>query len=264
MLFMAHLLGYPTLIQEQNSFPGVTTRLLARYVDRVHISFADTRKYFKHQDRVIVTGNPVRDLHVDASPEQARIAFGLQPNRRTLLVFGGSQGARVINRALGSVLPRLMAEPDLQIIWGCGKWDQEMVRQTVVGCEERVCVIDFINDMPMAYRAANVVLGRAGALTLAEINVCGLPAILIPLASAAGNHQEANAMSLQQTGSAQVILEKELDRVDLAEAILGLVNDSEKCMRMGQAARKSAFITASDDLARSVLELADRKKGDLV
>lgn len=262
MLFMAHFLGYPTLIQEQNSYPGVTTRLLARFVDRVHVGFAQSVKYFNRQERIHVTGNPVRDLQVSATPQQARQHFGLLPDRRTLLVFGGSQGARIINRALAAVVQRLMTDSDLQILWSSGKWDQEMVRQAVVGCEGRVVVMDFIKDMPMAYRAADVVLGRAGALTLAEINVCGLPAILIPLATAAGNHQEANARALAQNGSALVVLEKELSDVDLAEMILKLMDDEKKRQEMGAAARRAAFLAAREDLARSLRELAKGNKGE--
>ncbi len=262
MLLVAYLMGYRTLIQEQNSYPGVTTRLLARFVDRVHISFAESTKYFKHPERLRITGNPVRDLQVTATAQEARQFFGLSPQRRTLLVFGGSQGARVINRALAAVVQRLLGASDLQVIWGSGRWDQEMVQQAVVGCEGRVVVMDFIKEMPLAYRAADVVLGRAGALTLAEINVCGLPAILVPLATAAGNHQEANARALERLGAARVILEKELDSVDIDEVIVHLMNDEDKRHAMGEAARRAAFTTAREELARSVRELARSDKGE--
>jgi len=258
MLFMAHLLGYPTLIQEQNSYPGVTTRLLARGVDQVHLGFAGALPFFKGRKNVSVTGNPVRNLEVAATPAEARRHFGLEPDKPTLLVFGGSQGARVINELMIKVLPRLLAESDLQVIWSSGKWNQDMVRQAIVGCENQVWMTDFITEMPMAYRAADVVVSRAGALTLAEINVCGLPAILIPFAAAAGNHQEANALALAKNGSAIVILERELAHRDPAAEIIALLNDPGRRAAMGRMARESAFVSASADLARAVLQLKSK------
>jgi UDP-N-acetylglucosamine--N-acetylmuramyl-(pentapeptide) pyrophosphoryl-undecaprenol N-acetylglucosamine transferase len=262
MLFAAHLLGYRTLIQEQNSYPGVTTRLLARWVDQVHISFAESISFFSGRKNVFVTGNPVRDLRVDATPAQARQHFGLAPDKSTLLVFGGSQGARVINQAVIKILSRLLSESEMQLIWSSGKWNQEEVRQAAVGCEESVSLTDFITDMPMAYRAADAVLSRAGALTLAEINVCGLPSILIPFAAAAGNHQEANALALAKMGSAVVILERELPQRDLAAEIIALLGDPGRREKMGKAAHEAAFASASTDLARAVLELESKGNGE--
>ncbi|HNW58175.1 MAG TPA: undecaprenyldiphospho-muramoylpentapeptide beta-N-acetylglucosaminyltransferase [bacterium] len=262
ILFAAHLLGRPTLIQEQNSFPGVTTRLLARWVDQVHLGFAEARPLFKRRTNVYTTGNPVRDFSVSATAAEARRYFGLDPARPTLLVFGGSQGARVINELVIKYLSRLLAESEIQLIWSSGKWNQEAVRQALVGCEERVWRTDFITEMPLAYRAADVVMSRAGALTLAEIAVCGLPALLIPFAAAAGNHQEANALALAHRGAALVILERELPQHDLVAELLGLINDAPRRQIMGRIARETAFTTAGADLARAVMDLDLSQKGD--
>lgn len=261
ILLAAHLLGRPTLIQEQNSYPGVTTRLLARWVDRVHLGFAEALPYFAGRKNVHATGNPVRDFKVEATPAEARRHFGLAPERPTLLVFGGSQGARVINEAVIGTVKRLLAESEMQLIWSSGKWNQEAVRQALVGCEERVWMTDFITEMPLAYRAADVVMSRAGALTLAEIAVCGLPSILIPFAAAAGHHQEANALALAQRGAALVILERDLPRHDLAAEILALLGDAGRREQMGRIAREAAFISASTDLARAVMDLDSGKGG---
>jgi len=260
ILLAAHLLGRPTLIQEQNSFPGVTTRLLARWVDQVHLGFVEARPYFTGRKNVYATGNPVRDFQVSVTPAEARRHFGLNPDRPTLLVFGGSQGARVINQAVIGMLSRLLSESEMQLIWSSGKWNQEAVRQALVGCEDRVWMTDFITEMPLAYRAADVVMSRAGALTLAEIAVCGLPSILIPFAAAAGNHQEANALALAQRGAAVVILERDLEHHDLATEIIALFADPERREQMGHIAREAAYASASADLARAVLNL-DSKKG---
>jgi UDP-N-acetylglucosamine--N-acetylmuramyl-(pentapeptide) pyrophosphoryl-undecaprenol N-acetylglucosamine transferase len=258
MLFIAHLLGYPTLIQEQNSYPGVTTRLLARWVDQVHLGFAEALAFFEGQKNVQVTGNPVRELKVEATKAEARRHFGLDPEKPTLLVFGGSQGARVINQTMIKILSRLLAASEVQLIWSSGKWNQEEVRRTLVGCEDRVWMTDFISEMPMAYRAVDVVLCRAGALTLAEITVCGLPAILIPFAAAAGNHQEANALALARKGAAVVVLESELGRRDLAAEIIALLDDPARREKMGRIAQESAFASASSDIAHAVMALESK------
>ncbi|MBN2356894.1 undecaprenyldiphospho-muramoylpentapeptide beta-N-acetylglucosaminyltransferase [candidate division KSB1 bacterium] len=254
MLFMAHLFGYPTLIQEQNSYPGVTTRLLAKVVDRVHLSFAESKKYFRQQDKLVVTGNPVRKMH-KTKKEVARKQFSLASDKPTLLVFGGSQGALVINRAILSILDRLMTKTEIQIIWSCGKWNFDEVTRATARYPGRVWVVDFIMDMPMAYSAADVVVSRAGALALAEISLSSLAAILIPFAAAAANHQQVNAMTMQNLGAAIVILEQDLQPERLAQEIIALFEDDERRESMQKAARQAAFADAGDTLARSVLSL---------
>ena len=259
MLYMAHRFGVATLIQEQNCKPGVTTRILARYADQIHLSFKESSSYFKPSDRIHLTGNPVRSLEVSASVPEARHHFGLASERMTLLVFGGSQGARVINRTMAGVLPKLMAQTDLQILWACGKGNAAALMQTVAAFSGRVQVQEYIAEMPMAYRAADLVVCRAGALTLAELARCGLPAVLIPLASAAANHQASNALALQQQGAAVVILESELNEDVLQRTIVALAKDAQKRNQMGESIRATAVTDATDRLARSVLALGERK-----
>jgi len=254
MLFVAALGGFPTLIQEQNSCPGVTTRLLARMVDRIHLGFEESKKYFGNQKKLYVTGNPVRKM-VMIDREVARTKFGLASGKPTLLVFGGSQGARVINSTMVSLLDRLMTETEIQILWSCGKWNYDEVKGATARYPGRVWVVDFIVEMAMAYSAAEVVVCRAGAMTLAEINKFGLAAILIPFAAAAANHQQANALALQERGSALVITEKELTPQTLADAIIALVRDPGRRRSMQAAALRADFTDATDSIARSVLAL---------
>ncbi len=254
MLFVAHLFGYPTLIHEQNSYPGATTRLLARFVDQVHLSFEESKKYFKCSDHIFVTGNPVRKF-TKFNKEEARKRFSLAADKPTLLVFGGSQGALVINRALLNILDRLMSETDIQIIWSCGKRNYDEVKVATARYPGRVWVADFIMDMPMAYSAADVVVSRAGALALAEICTNGLAAILIPFAAAAANHQQMNAMTMQNLGAAIVINENELHPERLADEIVSLFRDVERRERMQKAAIQAAPKDATEKLTQAVISL---------
>lgn len=259
LVLVAHLFGAATLIQEQNSYPGVTTRLLARCVDQVHVAFADAIKYFSHPERVQLTGNPVRNLQVAASPEQARVHFQLDPERLTLLVFGGSQGAHVINTTMINALPMLLEQSSMQILWAAGKWDLREVTQAAAVDPQRVRVFEYLTEMPLAYRAADLAVCRAGALTLAELAQCGLPAVLIPFARAAANHQEHNALALQKKQAAVVILESELNERVLLQKIMTLVHNAETRSRIGQAIRGADFPHATDELAQAILRLREQK-----
>ncbi len=259
MLFMAHLFRRPTLIQEQNSYPGITTRILARYVDQIHLSFKGSEKYFKRRERVFITGNPVRDLNITATSRQARQHFGLHPERPTVLIFGGSQGSRLINQAIAKSLAPIMEQTDAQILWAGGKWDLQQAQQAAAVFPQRVLLREYISEMAMAYRAADLAVCRAGALTLAELAQCGLPAVLIPFAAAAANHQEANARALQQQEAAVVILEKELQEDILVKEIIALLLDNEKRKTMSAAIRKTAFNNAADNLALAILGLRNTK-----
>lgn len=255
ILFVAHFLGYRTLVQEQNSYPGVTTRLLARIADRVHISFEESEKYFKHKEKLRLTGNPVRDFLPLQDKKEARRKFQLDPNRPTVLIFGGSQGALSINRVVAEALDRILRDSGAQIIWSTGKTGYTMASEKATQYQGRLWVSEFISDMAAAYAASDVVVARAGAISLAEITNCGLPSILIPYPYAAGDHQMTNARALQALGAAVVIPEKELNADVLAEALLGLLADEERRKRMAEAAKKAAFPDAAERIVQSIFDL---------
>ena len=255
VLFMASLLGYPTLIQEQNSYPGVTTRLLAKRVKKVHLSFKESLKYFKKQSNLIISGNPVRDLRIRLSKKQARQHFNLKAEKPTLLVFGGSQGAVAINHAMLDSLEMLMHETDVQIIWSTGKTGFQKVKERIKEYSYRICVSNYIDEMEVAYAASDLVISRAGAMTLAEITMCRLPSILIPYPYAAAGHQVANARSLEKSGAAVVIVEKDLEGYVLAKEISRLLDDSNTLKKMQQAAANAAFPNATTEIVQSVLEI---------
>ena len=257
VLFMAQLFGKPTLIQEQNSYPGITTRLLAKKADRVHLSFEESKKYFKKQDNIRITGNPVRMSDQKISSQVGKLYFGLLPDRPTLLVFGGSQGAQAINEALIRCIDRLLLNADLQIIWGTGESGYDAVALVAEKHAPRVWFAKYISEMEKAYAAADMAVCRAGAMTLAEITLHGLPAILVPYPYAAANHQETNARALEKSGAAIVLKENELN--NLCSLVLSLFNNPEKRRKMSQAALQASHPNAVDDLVSSIFELVEMK-----
>jgi UDP-N-acetylglucosamine--N-acetylmuramyl-(pentapeptide) pyrophosphoryl-undecaprenol N-acetylglucosamine transferase len=255
MLFMASLLKFPTVIQEQNSYPGITTKLLAKRVNVVHLSFADSMKYFKRKDNLRITGNPVRAFNTNLGPQKAKEQFGLDKTKFTLFVFGGSQGAMAINNAMITILENLMKKTTVQILWSAGKNNLKNVEQAVLNYADRVKVFEFIDDIDSAYAATDLAICRAGAMTLAEITLCGIPSILIPYPYAAENHQEANARSLEKSGAAKVLIEKDLDEQTLLNEISNLLNDDQKREQMSTAAIKNAFPNATEEIVKTVFEI---------
>lgn len=259
VLLTAALVRFPTLIQEQNSYPGVTTRLLARLASRVHISFEESRRFFSNH-KLVLSGNPVRSFQKNLKPTQARKKLGLQPDQETLLVFGGSQGAQALNTALLDCLNDVLAQTDLQVLWSTGGADFESVQQAVRPFGDRVRVFAFISDMESAYRASTLAVARAGALTLAELTVCGLPSILVPYPFAAANHQETNARALEAAGAVLVILQRDLTPRRLSEMIYDLMKDGEKRVGMAEAALQAAFPKATQEIVHSILSLTQFKE----
>ncbi len=263
VLFMASLLGFATVIQEQNSYPGATTRLLAKFVRRVHLGFEESIKYFKKQEKLFVTGNPVRQFDLALDKSKARKKFGLDAEAPTLLLTGGSQGARAVNRALLGCLEQLMADTPLQIIWSAGKHDVQEIKESAGRFGGRIWVSDFIANMEDAYAAADLAVTRAGALTLAELTLCGVPSILIPYPHAAANHQEMNAIALQQCGAAILIREEKLSPEILATTIKDLLLHPDKRLAMREAAVRAAFPSATDDIVHSIFDVAKiERKGE--
>ena len=263
VLFLAAMLGIPTLVQEQNSHPGVTTRMLAKFVDQVHLSFEESAGYFKNSKKVHVTGNPVRRFDMSNNRENARVFFNLSPDRPTVLVFGGSQGAVAINKAFRTSLPRLIAETDAQFIWITGSTSYESFKKDAKGFNGRLHIVEYVNNMNIAYQASNLAVCRAGAIAISELAICGLPAILVPFPYATADHQTVNAQSYAKTGAARVITESELNRNQdlLANSIIELINGPEKREKMSASAKNASFPNAVDTLARSVLNIMKKQSG---
>ncbi len=202
--------GFPTLILEQNSYPGITNRWLGKVAGVICTAYEGMEKYFP-AEKIVVTGSPIRKniREMKTNVSEARGFFGMDENRKTLLIIGGSQGARRINEAVAQHVEQLLAT-GIQIIWQTGKPSLDMAERSLLNSKfrNRVVVKDFIYEMDKAYAAADVVVSRAGAIAIAEIIQVNKPAVFIPLPSAAEDHQTRNAMALARKNAALLIDEK--------------------------------------------------------
>jgi UDP-N-acetylglucosamine--N-acetylmuramyl-(pentapeptide) pyrophosphoryl-undecaprenol N-acetylglucosamine transferase len=235
----------PTLLQEQNAIPGLANRYLGRVSDRICLGFAAAARWFP-AGRTVHTGNPIR----------AAVLRGSGPGP-DLLVFGGSQGARTINRAAVAAAPALAARlGGRAILHQTGTADLEEVRQGYAAAGVAADVRPFIDDMGAAYGRAALVVARAGAMSCAEITARGLPAVLVPYPHAADDHQRANAAASVDAGAAEMILDAALDGPSLARVLAGLLDDPERCGRMAAAAQALGRPAASSAVADEVLALA--------
>ena len=253
----ARMMGCLTAIHEQNSIPGLTNRLLGRLVHLVFISFESSRRFFP-ADKTRLTGNPIRrEIAAAARAREEREADGF-----TLLIVGGSQGAHAVNvAAVGAV--GLLAEelPSLSVIHQTGPADYDLVLSAYEKMDIRTEVQAFIQDMARAYLAADLVVGRAGALTVAEIAAMGLPALFIPLPTAANNHQEINARSMTEAGAAEIILQADLTPEVLAERVGRLAGDRDRLEDMARAAASEARPEAAAAICDLCLDLLESGQG---
>ena len=244
--------GIPTLIQEQNSFPGVTNRILAPKVSRICVAYEQMNQWFP-AEKTIFTGNPVRsDLRLAESriPE-ARTHFGISGDKPVILVFGGSLGARTLNQSLAAAVGRLAGEP-VDIIWQTGTAFHPTAKAAVEAVSARnIHVYEFIYEMDMAYAVTSLTVCRSGAITLSELALLGKPAILVPLPSAAENHQAKNAQVFVDAGAARLVIDSEAP-ARLVEAMLELINDPKRLT--GMAA--SMALLAKPDAVREIAQVA--------
>ncbi|MGE4344618.1 MAG: undecaprenyldiphospho-muramoylpentapeptide beta-N-acetylglucosaminyltransferase [Geoalkalibacter sp.] len=252
VLAAARLLRYPALIHEQNARPGLTNRILAPWVDRVCLSFEDTAEAFKRVPTV-VTGNPVRTALVHS--------HALSEGMPTLLIFGGSRGARAINDAVLDTLPELQSmRGKIRLLHQTGDEDLERVRAgyRAVGWDDEG-VVSFIEDMAGAYREAHLVLCRAGATTLAELTACGRAAILVPYPHAAGDHQTDNARALAERGAALLLPQSELTPQRLGQLLRELLPDRDLLVSMARSAHALGRRDAAESLLAQCRQVAQKK-----
>lgn len=247
----------PLLIQEQNAYAGVTNRWLSRFAARIHVAFAEATAAFG-ADRVILSGNPVRANIVGASRDEARRYFGLPDEARVLFVFGGSLGSQALNQALEKGISGLTVHPEVHVLWQTGARYHDRI-QASVGSLPRVQVLRYVDRMDLAYAAADLVLGRSGAITCSELLATGTPSILVPSPNVAEDHQAHNAASLERLGAARTLPESRLES-DGIEAVLDLLMDVDTRARMREAALRHAPSGVAERIARDVLELAATRR----
>ncbi len=258
VLFVASRMGLPTLIQEQNSYPGITTRILARFVTETHVAFDETKRHLPPESVVVKSGTPVRLQVGRIESGAAKARFGFTPRSLVVLILGGSLGSASINRAVESVVRR-MEGTEVCFIWQTGEHDFERFRGWETKMSPSVRVFPFITDMGEAYAAADVVICRAGATSLAEVTAAGLPAILVPYPYATAQHQFHNASVLVEAGAAVMVEDHNLDR--LHEVLQHLITDEEHRRVMARNAKRVGHPEAARNLARRILQLA-RHKGN--
>ncbi len=252
VLKMAATLGIITVLQEQNSYPGIATRSGAKRAKRIYLGFEDAKKFIAGNTNLIVTGNPVRSEIGHGSKQKAMEQFKLDKNKKTILVLGGSQGARAINNAIIKSLEKNQWAGDAQLLWQAGKRDYTDVNVKVSQLHWDGALFPFAGNMQDVYAAADIVIARAGALTLAELIKCGLPSILIPFPYAAGDHQKKNAESLSSRHAAVVIDEKNLNEVDVLDEAIRLLHSPKfvemktAVVRLTEGRRPAVDIIAAD------------------
>lgn len=251
--------GIPLVIQEQNSFPGVTNRLLARDAEVIFTAFEDADRWLP-EGKTRLTGNPTRAKLRQADREEALAHFDFEGSRPVLLVLGGSGGARTINEAMKAHIEELHDRLDLQIIWQCGsQYFDELRRAITPGQYPRLRLTDYLHHMPEAYGAADLVVSRAGALSCSELALTGKPSILVPSPNVAGDHQARNARSMSEGGAA-VVLEDEKARETLGTLVRKLIANEEKLRRMNRSALKMARPDAAETIAREIIQLTEQQQ----
>jgi len=242
----AWMMGIPTVVHEQNRLPGLTNRILRRIVDRIYLTFADDAGRF-NSEKTVVAGNPVRDEFLILN--ERKLA---DPERFDLLVLGGSQGARAINRAMIEALPGLADQPGLHVTHQTGAMDEDDVRKAYEQAGVSATVSRFFNNMAVLYHQADLIIGRAGATTVAEITAVGRAAVFVPFPHATDDHQTGNARALVDAGAAEMIPEAKLSGALMAWTIKGHMKNREHLEEMALRARSlgrpEAALTIVDDI----------------
>jgi UDP-N-acetylglucosamine--N-acetylmuramyl-(pentapeptide) pyrophosphoryl-undecaprenol N-acetylglucosamine transferase len=251
-------MGIPTLIQEQNSYAGKSNKILGKHAKAICVAYEDMQKFFP-ADKLILTGNPVRKAISDmsVSGKQGKEFFGLDESRKTILVIGGSLGAKSINESIDSMLDDLVKE-GVQVIWQCGKPYHEQAKSRAAAYGSSVKVFDFIREMNYAYAAANIVVSRAGALAIAELCIAAKPVIFVPYPYAAENHQESNARALVERNAAMMVRDNEA-MTELGKKLKVLLHDTDMQEIMTQHLKELAIRDADERIAKKVIELAAGK-----
>ena len=247
----------PCLIQEQNSYAGVTNKLLAQKVAKVCVAYEGMERFFP-ADKIIMTGNPVRQalLQTSISKEDAKKSFGLNPDKRTILFVGGSLGARTVNESILNHLD-LIKTSDVQVIWQTGKYYSASIAEQLKGQDiPNLYVSDFIKDMGTAYKAADLVVSRAGASSISEFCLLGIPVILVPSPNVAEDHQTKNAMALVNKDAALYVKDAEA-KDTLLKLAIDTVCDSDKLLSLSKNIKTMALPDSAKIIADEVIKLAE-------
>ncbi len=261
ILYQGAKMGYKTVAHEQNAFPGVTTKMLAKHVDSMLLAVEEAKRHLAPRNDYVITGNPIRGEIVFANREEARKALGVGKEQICILSFGGSLGARCINEAVSGLIAADYRDPHIHHIHATGRYGVELfprlLQQEGVNYEgnPRLDIREYIDNMPLCLAAADLVICRAGAITLSELEAAGRASILIPSPNVAENHQYHNAMVLADKQAAVVIEEKNLTPKLLAQTVAELTQNSNRLAELGQNARSIAIIDANDRIYEEIMRV---------
>ncbi|WP_185863468.1 undecaprenyldiphospho-muramoylpentapeptide beta-N-acetylglucosaminyltransferase [Blattabacterium cuenoti] len=253
-LYAAKKNKIPILIQEQNSFPGLTNRIFSRYANKICIAYEQAKKYFP-KEKTVVTGNPVRSeiLQQLPSKEKACIHLGLKRTKPIILSIGGSQGSNSMNKAWIKGLKKII-EWDMQLIWQVGKLDFHKIKKDKISHHSNIIFMEFIENIPVYYAAADIIVSRAGALTISEICLVGKPYILIPFPGSSNDHQNKNAKILEEKKAALIIKNEEIEQ-KLVNSVIQLVNDHNMKEKMTRNILKLGKPQATNDIINEILQI---------
>ena len=254
IMYVANLLNIPTLIQEQNSYPGITNKLLSKKVNKVCVAYENLEKYFP-KNKIVLTGNPVRSNINNFSDlfDKGIKYFDLNANKKTMLVIGGSLGSREINKAIYSIQDYLKYI-NLQVIWQCGKLYYDEYKQKEIS--GYVKLYDFLDDIALAYSVSDFIISRAGASSVSELSIVGKPVIFIPSPNVAEDHQLKNAMAVVKNEGALLVEEKNID--DLKKRISELNSSSDLRNKLSKNIKKTAYANATIDIVNEIKNLMNR------
>lgn len=255
VLYQAAKMGIPTLIQEQNSYPGITNKLLAKRAKKICVAYDRMERFFP-QDKLIFTGNPVRQDLLEKEKDKAKAYeyFGLDASKKTVLVVGGSLGARTLNDSLKKDL-KLLGEQHFQIIWQSGAYYYEQLHEEIRDlCPDNVHLFKFLDRMDWAYGVADLVVSRAGALTISELSILGKPSILVPSPNVAEDHQTKNAIALVEKQATILVADSEA-RQSLVMEIINLITEDKKLEKLAEAVGFFAKPQAAREIAMEVIKL---------
>ena len=259
VLTAAHELHIPTFVHESNAVPGLTTKMLAEHVDRVLVGFEDSRRYYKHPDRVEVTGTPVRGEFGCETKEQAKAELGIPAGEKLVVSVWGSLGAGHMNEVMTEMIPMLDGKQGFRLLHAAGsRYYAGMAEKLGVTApdmaEHGVELREYIYDMPRVMTAADLVVCRAGASTISELCYMGKPVIIVPSPNVTNNHQEKNARVLEEAGGAKVLLEGEFDAQSLLADVKELLSDDEKLSAMSTAMTSLAAEDATERICGIILD----------
>ena len=258
VLMKAVNMKIPTMVQEQNAFPGITNKLLGKKVDAVALAFEEGAKYFAGVKKVECTGNPVKKEVLNANRVDAREKLGLSENDKMLLITSGSRGAETVNLAVSNMIKKHIDEGKFKIYMATGRVNYEEVKKQLGEYANKITLVDYINNMYEIYAASDLVLCRAGAMTVSELVAIGKPAIFIPSPYVTANHQEYNARTLVDKNAAKMILEKDLNEDILYEVICDVISNDDKLKEMGQNAKKCGIVNSLEKIEEIIESIVKR------